>query len=148
MLCRQVVTDVRRDDLFVLDACGLDSFLPLRVEWDPMFHADTTELLLTIRFQTLTFQFIGHTLPMSNLRGCLEVKQCRLESTTHGSHYKAFLPQRPLSFVGWKRMLLENGMNPFDKPSLEHFTPRGSVLRVRQLLHSVSVERGEGLQYR
>ncbi|GBO22884.1 hypothetical protein AVEN_236644-1, partial [Araneus ventricosus] len=38
MLRRQVVNDVRGDDLFVLDACGLDSFLPFRVEWDPMFH--------------------------------------------------------------------------------------------------------------
>ncbi|GBM21893.1 hypothetical protein AVEN_95029-1, partial [Araneus ventricosus] len=35
---RQVQNDVRGDDLFVLDAFRLCSFLPLRVECDPMFH--------------------------------------------------------------------------------------------------------------
>ncbi|GBM68749.1 hypothetical protein AVEN_195215-1, partial [Araneus ventricosus] len=38
MLRRQVRNDVRGDDLFVLDAFRLHSFLPLSVECDPMFH--------------------------------------------------------------------------------------------------------------
>ncbi|GBO26009.1 hypothetical protein AVEN_176314-1, partial [Araneus ventricosus] len=38
MLRRQVQNDVRGDDLFMLDAFGLYSFLPLSVECHPMFH--------------------------------------------------------------------------------------------------------------
>ncbi|GBL71951.1 hypothetical protein AVEN_114997-1 [Araneus ventricosus] len=40
MLRRQVQKDVRGDDLFMLDAFRLYSFLPLRVECDPIFHSN------------------------------------------------------------------------------------------------------------
>ncbi|GBM84876.1 hypothetical protein AVEN_130532-1 [Araneus ventricosus] len=39
-LRRQVQNDVRSDDLFMLDAFRLYSFLPLRVECDPKFRGN------------------------------------------------------------------------------------------------------------
>ncbi|GBN05964.1 hypothetical protein AVEN_215377-1 [Araneus ventricosus] len=40
MLCRPVQNYIRGNDLFMLDALRLDSFLPLREECDPMFHGN------------------------------------------------------------------------------------------------------------
>ncbi|GBM18584.1 hypothetical protein AVEN_47966-1 [Araneus ventricosus] len=56
ILRRQIQNNVRGDDLFMLDAFRIYSFLPLRVECDPMFHGNYCSywLLVMVIIGTIT----------------------------------------------------------------------------------------------